>query len=117
MDIWTILRTIVAIGTAASGLLALVRPGAVFGITGLRSEGSRGLTEIRAVFGGLFIALGLAPFFLGETAFQILGIGYAAVAAARLFGILVDQTSEASNWINLAIEVVSAAILLISVQP
>ena len=82
MSFLFVLKVIAALATAATGLLALVKPSAAYGFTGLNASGVRGVSEIRAVFGGLFIGLGLAPLFLNPAAYQMLGIGYLAIAAA-----------------------------------
>lgn len=82
MNILTVLKIIAALGTSATGLLALVKPTAVYGFTGLVAEGARGISELRAIFGGLFIALGIAPFIFGEVGYQVLGVGYLADALA-----------------------------------
>ncbi|MEN6522452.1 MAG: DUF4345 family protein [Anaerolineaceae bacterium] len=113
MNILLILKIIAAIATAATGLLALFKPTAVYGFTGLLAEGARGISEIRAIFGGLFIALGIAPFIFGETAYQVLGLGYLAIAAVRLFSIFLDHSTASSNWISLAIEIVFGVILIL----
>ena len=108
-----VLKIIAAIATAATGLLALVRPTSVYGFTGLKAEGARGISEIRAVFGGLFIALGIVPLFLGTPAFQMLGFGYLAIAVVRTVSIVLDKSTDRSNFISLAIEVVFGLILVI----
>ena len=113
MSIISVLKIIAALATAATGLLALVRPSAAYGFTGLNAAGARGVTEIRAVFGGLFIGLGLAPLFLGPAAYTMLGVGYLAIAAARLFSIVFDQSYAQSNWISLGIEIVLGVILVL----
>ena len=113
MSILMILKIIASIATAATGLLALVKPTAVYGFTGLIAEGPRGISEIRAIFGGLFIGLGIAPFFLGPTAYQMLGIGYLAIAVARAFSMVFDKSYAQSNVISLVIEIVLGAILVI----
>ena len=113
MDFWTVLKIIAALATAATGLLALVKPGATYGFIGLNPNGVRGVSEIRAIFGGLFIALGLAPLFLGAVAYQMLGIGYLAISVARLFSILFDRSYAQSNIISLVIEIVLGVILVI----
>jgi uncharacterized membrane protein len=112
MNILLILKIIAALATAATGLLALVRPSAAYGFTGLSAAGARGVSEIRAVFGGLFIGLGLAPFFLGTIAYTMLGIGYLAIAVARIFSMVFDKSYARSNWISLGIEIVLGAILV-----
>lgn len=112
MNILLVFKIIAALATAATGLLALVRPSATYGFTGMNAAGVRGVSEIRAVFGGLFIGLGLAPFFLGAAAYTMLGIGYLAIAAARTFSIVFDKSYAQSNWISLGIEIVLGAILV-----
>ncbi|HMK08469.1 MAG TPA: hypothetical protein VK449_05490, partial [Anaerolineales bacterium] len=76
MSILQALQILAALSTAVVGLLALLMPHLATGFTGLQPVGGRGLTEIRAVLGGLFIALGLTPLWLGSTAYLMLGIGY-----------------------------------------
>lgn len=113
MNISIILKSIAAIATIATGLLALIKPGAVYGFAGLKADGARGVSEIRSIFGGLFIGLGAAPFFLGADAFSMLGIGYIAIAAARAFSMVFDNSYEKSNLISLVSEVVLGVILVL----
>jgi len=113
MNLQLILKIIVALLTATTGLLALAKPTAVYGFTGLTAGGARGVSEIRAIFGGLFIALGVAPLFLGETAYMVLGVGYLAIAATRLASIIIDHSTDSSNLISLAIEIVCGVILVL----
>lgn len=110
MNILLILKIIAALATAATGLLSFVKPDAVYGFTGLTAPGARGVSEVRAVFGGLFIALGLAPIWLGQ--YQILGIGYLAIAVTRTISVVMDKSYARSNFISLAIEIVFGAILV-----
>ena len=113
MNFLMILQIIAAVATAATGLLALVKPTAVYGFTGLTAPGVRGISEIRSIFGGLFIALGIAPLFLGTPGFQMLGYCYLAIAAARILSVFLDKSTDKSNLISLAIEVVFGLILVI----
>ncbi len=115
MNILSILQMIAAAGTALTGLLALVKPDAVYGFTGLLSSGPRGVSEIRAIFGGLFIALGVAPFLLGRDSYRMLGFGYLAIAVARVASIIIDKSYDQSNWISLVIEIIFGLILIIRV--
>ena len=73
----------------------------------------RGVSEIRAIFGGLFIALGVTPLFMGPVAYRMLGIGYLAIAAARTFSIIFDRSYAQSNLVSLVIEIVCGVILVI----
>jgi hypothetical protein len=113
MNILMILKVISALITALTGILALIRPTAVYGFTGLTANGPRGISEIRAIFGGLLIALGIVPLFLGPVAYQMLGISYLAIAAARTFSIVFDKSTAQSNRISLAIEMALGIILVI----
>lgn len=113
MDFLSVLKIISAAATVATGLLALVRPSSVYSFTGLNAAGPRGVSEIRAIFGGLLIGLGAAPFFLGGTAYIVLGIGYLAIAVARAFSIVFDKSYAQSNLISLGIEIVLGIILII----
>jgi hypothetical protein len=107
------LKIVALLLTLATGLLSLVKPKAVFGFTGLIAEGARGISEIRAVLGGLFIGLGAAPLILGvPAAYQVIGIGYLAIGIARTFSILFDKSFAPSNLISLAVEIVFGAILV-----
>jgi hypothetical protein len=114
MTFLEILKIVMAVGTIATGLISLIRPRAVQGFTGLSAPGPRGFTEIRAILGGGFIGLGLAPFILGApAAYQMLGITYLVIAVARIAGIVLDRSLERSNWISLAVEVVAGIILVL----
>lgn len=113
MDILFILKVAAALATLGTGLLALIKPAATYDFIGLSTVGMRGVTEIRSIFGGLFIGLGAAPLFLGATAYQMLGIGYLAIAAARLFSTFFDRSYAKSNLISLGIEIVLGILLVI----
>ena len=110
-----ILKIIGCVGTVATGLLAALRPSAVPGFTGLKTTGPRGVTEIRSIFGGLFIGVGAFPVIVNTPAtFHMLGVAYLAIAAARLASMVVDGSlTESSNIISLAIEVVFGVILVL----
>lgn len=108
-----LLRYAVLAATVVSGLVLLVRPESVSGFTGLAPDTARGITEIRAAMGGVFIALGVAPLFLGRPAQRVLGLVYLTIAAVRAPFMFADGSAgEQSNWISLAFEVAAAAILL-----
>jgi hypothetical protein len=114
MTFLEILKIIMAVVTIATGLISLIRPRAVQGFTGLTAPGPRGITEIRAILGGGFVGLGLAPLILGvPAAYQMLGIAYLAIAVARIAGIALDKSFERSNWISLVVEIVAGIILVL----
>jgi hypothetical protein len=114
---WMVLRVlqvIAALGTAATGLAAMLRPQSIGGFTGLKAEGARGVTEIRAALGGFYLALGLLPLLLKErAAYLMLGYTYLLVAGGRAVAMLVDESVDRSNLISLAVEIVFGIVLIL----
>jgi len=109
-----ILQIIAVIATILTGLLSLVAPTKIEGFTGIHPVGGRGITEIRAIFGALFIGLGIAAFLLDKAvAYPMLGIMYLAIAVVRAVSMLLDKSIENSNIISLAIEIVIGVILVL----
>lgn len=114
MTILYILKIICAVGTVATGFISLVAPRSIKGFTGLEATGPRGITEIRAVMGALFIGLGIAPFILGvPVVYQALGIMYLSIALVRSISMFLDKSVVQSNVISLVVEVVFGIILVI----
>ena len=108
------LQVIAVIGTILTGLFSLIRPRAVKGFTGLSAESGRGITEIRAVLGGFFVALGAAPLILNApAAYQTLGIAYLVVAGTRAVSMFVDQSVVQSNIISLVVEIAFGVVLVL----
>lgn len=107
-----ILKIIAAILTIATGAFSLFSPKSVPGFTGLQPVGGRGISEIRSILGGLFIALGIVPLVLGGNTYTMLGWAYLGIGAVRLVSIFIDKASERSNWISLVVEVVFGVILV-----
>lgn len=109
-----IIRIVIAVVTIATGLISLIGPRSVTGFTGLSTTGPRGITEIRAVLGGAFIALGAAPLILGEmAAYRMLGLTYLTVGLVRFLSMIVDRSWVSSNWISLAVEAVFGTLLIL----
>jgi hypothetical protein len=113
MSIVEILKIVAALGTIATGLVSLVLPLAVRDFTGLEVRGTRGITEIRAVLGGVFIGLGASPFVLDSPiAYQTLGLMYLFVAVVRSVSMFIDRSIMGSNLMSVAFEVVFGVILI-----
>jgi hypothetical protein len=114
MDILFILKVICALATVATGLISLIAPRAIKGFTGLEATGPRGVTEIRAVMGALFIGLGASPFLLGAPqVYQAIGIMYLAIGAVRAVSMFLDRSVMQSNTISLIVEIVFGIILVL----
>ena len=111
-----ILQIIAAIATILTGLVSLFKPESVTGFTGLRPEGGRGITEIRAVLGGFFVALGAAPLMLNSpVAYSMLGMAYLVVGVVRGVSMWVDKSVTQSNIISLVVEIIFGVILVVPV--
>ncbi|NLE46069.1 MAG: DUF4345 domain-containing protein [Chloroflexi bacterium] len=109
-----ILRFVAALGTIAVGVYSLVRPDNIRGFTGLEATGPRGITEIRAVLGGVFIGLGGAALLLdAPPAYQMLGITYLVVALIRCFSMFLDRSVVTSNVLSALVEIVFGIILMV----
>jgi hypothetical protein len=113
MNVLQILQIVAALATAATGLFSMLAPTKLTGFTGLQPVGGRGITELRAVLGGLFIALGVAPLFLGAAAYLMLGIGYLAIGAVRAVSMVIDRSVVQSNVISLITEIILGVILIL----
>jgi hypothetical protein len=107
------LQYLACILTIISGLFALFSPEKAVSLSGIVPKGGRGLTEIRCLMGGLYLALGVSPFLLGGVAFTMLGIGYLAISLVRLVSIFIDKSGTQSNWMSLALEFVLGLILVL----
>lgn len=109
-----ILKYVVAIATILTGVVSLFWPMKVLGFTGLEVSGGRGVTEIRAILGAVFVGLGAAVLFLSDpAAYQVLGITYLVVAIARGISMFVDDSVVSSNITSVVVEVVFGIILML----
>jgi hypothetical protein len=109
-----VLQVIAALGTIGVGVVALFWPNSVTEFIGLAPTGPRGITELRAVLGAFFVALGAAPLLLGAPeAYRMLGIAYLTVAVVRTISMFVDKSVMSSNIISIAFEVVFGVILML----
>lgn len=108
------IKIAVAVATLGFGALSIISPAAAERFTGLTASGPRGLSEIRAVLGGLFVGLAIAVLiYRTPSSFGTLGIGYLAIAFVRAASIFADRAPTPSNWISLASEVVMGILLLV----
>ncbi len=114
MTLLEILKIAVGIATILTGLVSLIWPLRVRGFTGLDVNGGRGVTEIRAILGGVFVGLGGAVIILNEpAAYTTLGITYLVVAAVRTISMFIDKSVERSNVISVITEVIMGIILVL----
>ncbi len=108
------LKVLIAIATMAFGAMSIVSPPAAERFTGLTAPGPRGISEIRAVLGGLFVGLAIATLiYRTGSAFGTLGIGYLTIALVRGVSIVVDGAGTSTNWLSFGFEVVFGILLLV----
>jgi hypothetical protein len=109
-----VLKILAAIATIATGLVSLIKPKSVYSFTGLRAEGGRGITEIRAILGAFFIALGaVALFYRMPETNMMLGVTYLFVGLVRFVSMFLDDSVMRSNVISVIVELVLGIILVI----
>jgi hypothetical protein len=109
-----LIQILIAILTIILGAFVIVRPTAIYNFTGLSAGGVRGVTEIRAIFGGLFVALGAAPIMLNApAAYKMLGIVYIGIAVTRIGSMVNEPCFEKSNLISLLSETIFGVLLLL----
>lgn len=117
MTILDIVKIICAVGTIGVGVLSAVNPTGIHNFTGLDVAGNpRGITEVRSVLGGFFIALGLAPliwYAQREPMYLMLGFTYLVVAGVRLISMLLDKSVMQSNIISLVVEIIFGVLLVL----
>jgi hypothetical protein len=87
---------------AGLGLAALVAPGRVLSFVGLTVATPEGVAEVRATYGGFFLALelGAAALWLTRNAtdgFLVLGVAWIGAAAGRLLSLALDGRRTARN--------------------
>lgn len=114
MTVMRIIHLVIAVVTIGFGLLSVLAPQAALRFTGLAAPSGRGISEVRAVLGGVFVGLGIAALlYQTRAAFGTVGIVYLVIAVVRIASIFIDDASTASNWGSLAFEVVCGILLLI----
>jgi len=114
MTVLGVLKIVAAVGTILTGLVSLVQPLSIKSFTGLELSGPRGITEVRSILGGLFIALGVVPLVFGDpVTYQMLGIAYLGIGLVRFVSMFVDRSVERSNIISLVVEVLFGVILVV----
>jgi hypothetical protein len=89
---WNLVPALTAAGVmTAFGVSAAIRPASLAAI-GVSATSALGVSEIRAVFGGMLIALGLACIITREPlVFAAVGGAWLADVAVRLVAVFVDR--------------------------
>lgn len=114
LELPVVLHNAGAAVTAGLGLVALVRPSAAASLTSLSPKGLVGVSELRATYGGFFLALGaVALAWQSGAVFQAAGAAWLGAAGGRAVSLVVDRSSSFQNLGAVAFETAIGAILLV----
>ncbi|MEM7135658.1 MAG: DUF4345 family protein [Myxococcota bacterium] len=84
--------------TVALGALGLLNPSGAQKLTGVRASAREGISEIRATYGGFFLALGVTALMVREPiVFATLGYAWCGAAAGRLLSLFIDSVWTPKN--------------------
>ena len=102
-----------ALCTLVLGLFGLVTPMRAARMVGLIPDGRRGISELRATYGGLFVAMGLACLVLQDpAAYGVAALAWLGAAAGRAISMAVDREVSWLNVGGFALESTLGALLL-----
>jgi hypothetical protein len=91
--------------TTILGCGGLFLPLRVATFVSIKPIGENGISEIRATYGGLFLALGLVCLAMQSISFfTVAGIAWLGAALGRLFSLVTDKNNDARNFGGLCIE-------------
>lgn len=114
MDLPVSVNTFGALVTFGLGVFGLFWPWGVASFVGIIPEGERGVSEIRATYGGLFVALGLVAMIAqSPDIFRALGVAWIGVAAARSFSVVRDNSRSGANLGAVVMEATIGLLLLV----
>ena len=114
MDIQVLLHNAGALVTAGLGAMGLLRPWAAAAFTSMQPVGLLGVSEIRATYGGFFLALGAwALYAQAPAAFLAVGLAWLGAAAGRAVSVLADRSTSPKNLGGILFEAGIGALLLV----
>lgn len=109
-----IIHQIAAVLTLLFGLYAIVQPQKIVRLVSLTPYKNRGITEIRATYGGLVVGAALATLWLQTPdAFLFLAFIWWGAAITRFISFYVDKSYSPLHLRILLIEVVVGTMLLL----
>jgi hypothetical protein len=113
LDLQTLSANVGAVVTLLLGCLGLFFPSRAAAFTSIAPVGPTGVSEIRATYGGLFAALGLACLVLQSVAvFSTAGVAWVGAAAGRAWSVLIDRNREPQNLGGTVFELALGLLLL-----
>lgn len=117
-----VLVALVGVGTVAVGLAGLLYPASILPLTGLApslpTEPAGAFGEVRAIYGGMLLALGGFTLWAATNPWRqrvvlnLVGTAWLCVFAGRMLGVAFDGNPGIYGWMNAALELVAAVVLL-----
>lgn len=99
--------------TIALGALGLLNPSGAQKFTGVGPSAREGISEVRATYGGFFLALGVMALMVQEPlVFMTIGFAWCGAAAARLLSLFVDSVWTPKNISGVLFEAAIGAAFL-----
>jgi hypothetical protein len=118
-----ILAMPVAVFFLAMGAVALAAPARILAPFGVAIETPNGRTEVRAVYGGFGIAIGVLLFValwtesIRDGVFIAVAVALAGMAGGRLFSSMVgDRPTVWPSWAFFTVELVLATLLVLAAR-
>jgi len=108
-----VLANIGALITTALGCLGLFAPDRAAALTSMSPVGVNGRSEVRATYGGLFAAMGVACLLSQWTpVYFTVGIAWFGAGVGRIWSVVIDRNVNQKNLAAIVMEVAIAALLL-----
>jgi hypothetical protein len=97
-DLIRLLPLVAAGVTIALGALGLLNPSGAQSFTGVRASAKEGVSEVRATYGGFFLALGIMALVTREPwVYYTVGAAWCGAAGARIVSLFVDKVWTPKN--------------------
>jgi hypothetical protein len=91
--------------TFVLGLLALAYPNVIAKFVSVKPIGLTGVSEVRATYGGFFVALGgLCLYSQSSTVFLVAGVAWLGAALGRGLSVLMDRSYAPKNLAGILFE-------------
>lgn len=115
MSLEQILNIAACIVLILFGVYSIWQPRPSAAMAHLTADNANGVAEVRIVFGGMSVMMGLAPLLLNQTAaYQTAGLIFLGVFVTRLLATLLDRPQLTQTFlISGAFEVVVGLILVL----
>ncbi|MEZ4671222.1 MAG: DUF4345 family protein [Anaerolineae bacterium] len=116
MSLEQLLNIIACILLVLFGLYSLWKPRPSAAIAHLTPDNANGVAEIRIVFGGMSVMMGIAPLVLNQAAaYQVIGLIFLGVFVSRLLATVLDRPQFTQVFlVSAAFELVVGLILFLS---